>query len=345
MDRKEMWRHIAEQRLAVAEALIDLDPDEWERPSLCEGWRVRDVVAHIGLAPEITWGMTLREFARAHGSFHRFIRETAIDRAALPNDELIAIVRRVAPHNDSLPEPPPRSRCWTSSSMRKTSSSRSAATSPCRSTPRWWRPTGSGRFHRPSASAPRSAYAASAYRPRTRPGRVATARPSPARSRRSSSSSPDESRQHSLSLRRRRADLGRPNQGIGTPASLRGRTWLWGREHAARSAIGAVGRPSRSGQRHGQRAVRWRALRGSCPLSTADRPPRQFHVKHSSCHDAPPRTSQGVASSLIGGRADHQRTRPSPPSSAAGTAWPTATAARPWTSATWRPTTAPASPR
>ncbi|NVI92683.1 maleylpyruvate isomerase family mycothiol-dependent enzyme [Actinomadura sp. BRA 177] len=97
MDRKEMWRHIAEQRLAVAEALIDLDPDEWERPSLCEGWRVRDVVAHIGLAPEITWGMTLREFARAHGSFHRFIRETAIDRAALPNDELIAIVRRVAP--------------------------------------------------------------------------------------------------------------------------------------------------------------------------------------------------------------------------------------------------------
>jgi uncharacterized protein (TIGR03083 family) len=103
VERDEMWRHIEEQRLAVAEALIELDPDEWERPSLCEGWRVRDVVAHIGLAPEITLGTALREFARAHGSFHRFIRETAIDRAALPNDELIAMLRRAAPSQRLAP--------------------------------------------------------------------------------------------------------------------------------------------------------------------------------------------------------------------------------------------------
>jgi uncharacterized protein (TIGR03083 family) len=96
LDREEMWRHIREQRLAVAEALTSLSPDEWERPSLCEGWRVRDVVAHVGLAPEITLGTAVRELARARGSFHRLIRETAIDRAALPNGELISIVRRVA---------------------------------------------------------------------------------------------------------------------------------------------------------------------------------------------------------------------------------------------------------
>ncbi|MFA1546338.1 maleylpyruvate isomerase family mycothiol-dependent enzyme [Actinomadura chokoriensis] len=96
MDRDEMWRHIGEQRMAVAEALTELDPGEWEQPSLCEGWRVRDVVAHVGLAPEITWSMALREFARARGSFHRLIRETAIDRAARPTDELIAVLRRVA---------------------------------------------------------------------------------------------------------------------------------------------------------------------------------------------------------------------------------------------------------
>lgn len=96
MDREEMWRHIAEQRLAIAEALTELGPEEWEQPSLCEGWRVRDVVAHVGLATEITLGSVVREFVRAHGSFHKFIRETAIERASLPNDELIAILDRAA---------------------------------------------------------------------------------------------------------------------------------------------------------------------------------------------------------------------------------------------------------
>lgn len=96
MDREEMWRHIGGQRLAIAESLTEIRLDEWERPSLCEGWRVRDVVAHIGLATEITLGSALRELVRARGNFHRFVRETAIERAGLPNDELIAILRRTA---------------------------------------------------------------------------------------------------------------------------------------------------------------------------------------------------------------------------------------------------------
>ncbi|SNT21346.1 TIGR03083 family protein [Actinomadura meyerae] len=96
MDREEMWRHIGEQRSAVADALTELQPDEWERPSLCEGWRVRDVVAHVGLGAEITFGTALRELARARGDFHGMIRETAIERAARPIDELIADVRKGA---------------------------------------------------------------------------------------------------------------------------------------------------------------------------------------------------------------------------------------------------------
>ncbi|MEV4674239.1 maleylpyruvate isomerase family mycothiol-dependent enzyme [Actinomadura sp. NPDC049382] len=96
MDREEMWRHIEEQRSAVADALTDLRPDEWEQPSLCEGWRVRDVVAHVGLGAEITLDTALRELVRARGDFHGMIRETAIERAALPTEELIAIVRKGA---------------------------------------------------------------------------------------------------------------------------------------------------------------------------------------------------------------------------------------------------------
>lgn len=36
-----------EQVDALADVLTDLDPGQWEHPSLCARWRVRDVVAHL----------------------------------------------------------------------------------------------------------------------------------------------------------------------------------------------------------------------------------------------------------------------------------------------------------
>ena len=35
------------ERTDLADLLETLTPEQWERPSLCEGWRVRDVVAHV----------------------------------------------------------------------------------------------------------------------------------------------------------------------------------------------------------------------------------------------------------------------------------------------------------
>ena len=35
------------ERTDLADLLATLLPEQWERPSLCEGWRVRDVVAHV----------------------------------------------------------------------------------------------------------------------------------------------------------------------------------------------------------------------------------------------------------------------------------------------------------
>jgi len=32
---------------AISEFLHGLDPDQWDHPSLCDGWRVRDVVSHM----------------------------------------------------------------------------------------------------------------------------------------------------------------------------------------------------------------------------------------------------------------------------------------------------------
>jgi uncharacterized protein (TIGR03083 family) len=44
MDAMEMAR---EERAEMADFLESLHPEQWDRPSLCRGWRIRDVVAHV----------------------------------------------------------------------------------------------------------------------------------------------------------------------------------------------------------------------------------------------------------------------------------------------------------
>lgn len=47
MDSELIWRHIDEQRLALADLLDGLSAQQWSVPSLCAGWTVREVAAHI----------------------------------------------------------------------------------------------------------------------------------------------------------------------------------------------------------------------------------------------------------------------------------------------------------
>ena len=47
MDADAIWRHIDEQRGIVADMVDGVDSARWSTPSLCEGWTVRDVAAHL----------------------------------------------------------------------------------------------------------------------------------------------------------------------------------------------------------------------------------------------------------------------------------------------------------
>lgn len=53
MDKDEVWGHIHEQRRTLARLLAGLDPEAWSTPSLCAGWTVRDVAAHVIASPQI----------------------------------------------------------------------------------------------------------------------------------------------------------------------------------------------------------------------------------------------------------------------------------------------------
>ena len=50
LDRDTVWTSIDRERLDLADLLDGLTDAERARPSLCDGWRVRDVAAHLALA-------------------------------------------------------------------------------------------------------------------------------------------------------------------------------------------------------------------------------------------------------------------------------------------------------
>jgi uncharacterized protein (TIGR03083 family) len=83
MNRDEVWGTIDEQRARLADLFDELSADEWATPSLCHGWRVRDVAAHLTLA-QIGAAPAAMAFLRAGGSFDRMIRDTALRQARLP---------------------------------------------------------------------------------------------------------------------------------------------------------------------------------------------------------------------------------------------------------------------
>jgi uncharacterized protein (TIGR03083 family) len=53
-----------EERQDFAELLAGLSPEQWEQPSLCEHWRVRDVVAHVLSFEELSRWEVVRRFVK-----------------------------------------------------------------------------------------------------------------------------------------------------------------------------------------------------------------------------------------------------------------------------------------
>ena len=96
MTRDQVWEDIDAQRMAVADLLEGLSADDWQRPSLCPGWTVRDVAAHLTLQ-QVGPGGAIAMMIRWRGSLEKTIRDTACRRAAaLPTTRIITEIRATA---------------------------------------------------------------------------------------------------------------------------------------------------------------------------------------------------------------------------------------------------------
>ena len=94
MDAEQTWHVIQQQRLAIADLLDGLTPAQWESPSLCAGWRIRDVAAHlttVSMPPSP--GSLLVDLIRARGGFHRLNTLATRRRAGRPTARIVADLR------------------------------------------------------------------------------------------------------------------------------------------------------------------------------------------------------------------------------------------------------------
>jgi uncharacterized protein (TIGR03083 family) len=93
----DVWGEVSKERLELADFLETLTPEEWDAPSLCERWRVRDVAAHIVEgAGKLGLGKTVTGFVKAGFNLNKMIGNAGIEAGNEPTDELVKKLREAA---------------------------------------------------------------------------------------------------------------------------------------------------------------------------------------------------------------------------------------------------------
>ncbi|OKI74096.1 maleylpyruvate isomerase family mycothiol-dependent enzyme [Micromonospora sp. CB01531] len=85
---------VAAERRELADLLAALPAERWDSLTLCDGWRVREVVAHITMPFRTSLRRILIDLMKARGSFDRMAdRAARRDAAGMPTERLIAALR------------------------------------------------------------------------------------------------------------------------------------------------------------------------------------------------------------------------------------------------------------
>jgi uncharacterized protein (TIGR03083 family) len=89
---------IAAERRELAAMLDGLSAGQWGAPSLCDGWAIRHVVAHLTMPFRYSKARFMLELVKAGGRFSALSDSVAHRDAKLPAAQLITAVRDNAEH-------------------------------------------------------------------------------------------------------------------------------------------------------------------------------------------------------------------------------------------------------
>ncbi len=92
------------ERAELAEVFAALRPHQWDTPSLCAGWRVREVLAHTTMPFRMGGGAFVWEMLRSGGRFTAMADRVARrDAARMPAEDLVRSLRDNVAHPWSPP--------------------------------------------------------------------------------------------------------------------------------------------------------------------------------------------------------------------------------------------------
>jgi uncharacterized protein (TIGR03083 family) len=104
MDESSIPQAVAAERRSLCDQLQLVDSSCWDTPSLCAGWSVKDVLAHLTTTTRTALPQVLLGALRAGGRFHRMTDRAARARSArFTPEELIAQLRETADSARRMP--------------------------------------------------------------------------------------------------------------------------------------------------------------------------------------------------------------------------------------------------
>jgi len=103
----DLWTLVTTERGVLGDDVAVLTPEQWGSQSLCSGWTVRDVIAHLTAAASTSPGAFFGQFAKAGFNFDKYAKAGLSRRLGTDTDATLAGFRAVQGSRTSPPGPKP----------------------------------------------------------------------------------------------------------------------------------------------------------------------------------------------------------------------------------------------
>lgn len=99
----DLWPWTIDARQSLLETFEKVDGQQWETESLCTGWSVQEVLAHLVLGARPPARRYIAAVAKARGNFDKANHALAVADGRKTPDNLVEEYRNVVEHRFSPP--------------------------------------------------------------------------------------------------------------------------------------------------------------------------------------------------------------------------------------------------